>query len=421
MKEYYRFLSADLLSQFSSGVMLSAISWYAISWYKSNSLVSNLTNTNLLSGLLITVLIIPIIDKIKENKIIQISLLIKTLMILSSIICCTLFKDIKIGLFIIALANGISWNIYFPASKKFIQNISNIEELNKNNSLSETIMQIGLFSSGLISGILLKYTNIIKILYLILLLSFISTLLSITLKKHSNNKKNKNNINNKYSNYSNNYIYLLLIGIVLYIPFVGANEINTILPGNNYIYLLLIGIVLYIPFVGANEINTILPGYVTEILKGNSIIYGSIDMMYGIGAILSGVLVSYLYKKIKETNIVKYIFICSIIIGVILSINKSIIISYTLLFILGIIGPSIRIIINTLTMKTVNSKSIGKLMSIWNIISILLQILLIKALGNIMDSYGANKGFILYSITMIIGLIITLFIFRKDKYNNIKK
>ncbi|CAI2676470.1 hypothetical protein AKUH4B303J_PPKS00330 (plasmid) [Apilactobacillus kunkeei] len=391
MKEYYRFLSADLLSQFSSGVMLSAISWYAISWYKSNSLVSNLTNTNLLSGLLITVLIIPIIDKIKENKIIQISLLIKTLMILSSIICCTLFKDIKIGLFIIALANGISWNIYFPASKKFIQNISNIEELNKNNSLSETIMQIGLFSSGLISGILLKYTNIIKILYLILLLSFISTLLSITLKKHSNNKKNKNNINNKYSNYSNNYIYLLLIGIVLYIP-----------------------------FVGANEINTILPGYVTEILKGNSIIYGSIDMMYGIGAILSGVLVSYLYKKIKETNIVKYIFICSIIIGVILSINKSIIISYTLLFILGIIGPSIRIIINTLTMKTVNSKSIGKLMSIWNIISILLQILLIKALGNIMDSYGANKGFILYSITMIIGLIITLFIFRKDKYNNIK-
>ncbi|WP_353323162.1 MFS transporter [Apilactobacillus kunkeei] len=392
MKEYYRFLSADLLSQFSSGVMLSAISWYAISWYKSNSLVSNLTNTNLLSGLLITVLIIPIIDKIKENKIIQISLLIKTLMILSSIICCTLFKDIKIGLFIIALANGISWNIYFPASKKFIQNISNIEELNKNNSLSETIMQIGLFSSGLISGILLKYTNILKILYLILLLSFISTLLSITLKKHSNNKKNKNNINNKYSNYSNNYIYLLLIGIVLYIP-----------------------------FVGANEINTILPGYVTEILKGNSIIYGSIDMMYGIGAILSGVLVSYLYKKIKETNIVKYIFICSIIIGVILSINKSIIISYTLLFILGIIGPSIRIIINTLTMKTVNSKSIGKLMSIWNIISILLQILLIKALGNIMDSYGANKGFILYSITMIIGLIITLFIFRKDKYNNIKK
>ncbi|WP_353529613.1 MFS transporter [Apilactobacillus kunkeei] len=392
MKEYYRFLSADLLSQFSSGVMLSAISWYAISWYKSNSLVSNLTNTNLLSGLLITVLIIPIIDKIKENKIIQISLLIKTLMILSSIICCTLFKDIKIGLFIIALANGISWNIYFPASKKFIQNISNIEELNKNNSLSETIMQIGLFSSGLISGILLKYTNILKILYLILLLSFISTLLSITLKKHSNNKKNKNNINNKYSNYSNNYIYLLLIGIVLYIP-----------------------------FVGANEINTILPGYVTEILKGNSIIYGSIDMMYGIGAILSGVLVSYLYKRIKETNIVKYIFICSIIIGVILSINKSIIISYTLLFILGIIGPSIRIIINTLTMKTVNSKSIGKLMSIWNIISILLQILLIKALGNIMDSYGANKGFILYSITMIIGLIITLFIFRKDKYNNIKK
>lgn len=392
MKEYYRFLSADLLSQFSSGVMLSAISWYAISWYKSNDLVANLTNTNLLSGLLITVLIIPIIDKIKENKIIQISLLIKTLMILSSIICCTLFKDIRIGLFIIALANGISWNLYFPASKKFIQNISNIEELNKNNSLSETTMQIGLFSSGLISGILLKYTNILKLLYLILLLSFISTLLSITLKKHSNNEKNKNNINNKYSNYNNNYIYLLLIGIVLYIP-----------------------------FVGANEINTILPGYVTEILRGNSIIYGSIDMMYGIGAILSGVLVSYLYKKIKETNIVKYIFICSIIIGVILSINKSIIISYTLLFILGIIGPSIRIIINTLTMKTVNSKSIGKLMSIWNIISILLQILLIKSLGNIMDSYGANKGFILYSITMIIGLIITLFIFRKDKYNSIKK
>ncbi|MGQ2283350.1 MFS transporter [Apilactobacillus kunkeei] len=392
MKEYYRFLSADLLSQFSSGVMLSAISWYAISWYKSNDLVANLTNTNLLSGLLITVLIIPIIDKIKENKIIQISLLIKTLMILSSIICCTLFKDIKIGLFIIALANGISWNIYFPASKKFIQNISNIEELNKNNSLSETIMQIGLFSSGLISGILLKYTNILKLLYLILLLSFISTLLSITLKKHSNNKENKNNINNKYSNYNNSYIYLLLIGIVLYLP-----------------------------FVGANEINTILPGYVTEILKGNSIIYGSIDMMYGIGAILSGVLVSYVYKKIKETNIVKYIFICSIIIGVILSINKSIIISYALLFILGIIGPSIRIIINTVTMKTVNSKSIGKLMSIWNIISILLQILLIKSLGNIMDSYGANKGFILYSITMIIGLIITLFIFRKDEYNNIKK
>lgn len=382
MKEYYKFLGTDLLSQFSSGLLISSISWYSISKYSSNELVANLTNVNLISGLLITVLIIPLIDRYNSRSIIKFSQICKLLLILIGILFFVKLNS-KFSLYILALANGIGWNIYFPASKKLIQSLSNNKNIIKNNAFAETTMQIGLFSSGLISGILLKYFNILITFGLIFFLSFIAVLLAITLK-------GKDNYSSKDNTFKQKYKY-------------------------KFVYIFFIGIVLYIPFVGANEINTILPGYVNKVLNGSSITYGTIDMMYGVGATIAGFLVAYLARLFDRNTIVWSLFTISIFISLILTINHSPLIAYLLLFILGAVGPSIRILINSFIMTIFPKKSLGKLMSIWNLLSLIIQIFIIRFIGITMDAKGPKIGFLILSLTMLLGLIISFFVLKLNK------
>lgn len=380
MKEYTRFLIADLISQFSSGLLLSTISWVAISRFSSNSLVANLTNANLISGLLITILLVPLIDNLNYRKVIKSSLLVKLAIIVLGTVMYILLNNQILALYVLALANGIGWNMYFPSSKKLIQELSDKESMIKNNAFAETSMQIGLFSSGLASGIILNYFSVEFMLIFISILSFISVLVIYTLKNNIVHQTNTNKINHS---------------IISFIK-------------HNYLFVIFIGIILYIPFIGASEINTILPGYVKDVLNGNSIMYGSIDMMYGLGATLAGLFVSYCSKYFKNNTLLCGLFLFSIFIGIALRFTSLTSFIYIGILILGIIGPSIRIIINSTIMKKISTDFLGTLMSLWNIMNLLIQIFVIRLIGQIMDSNGPAVGFLIYALTMTLGLVIAL-------------
>ena len=163
-KNYRLFLVSDLISQFGAGMIMAALSWFIITNNGSNQLLATTTNINIMSGLIVSIFAGTIVDRYKNKNVIISTHFIRLLLIILPVILMNSFGYNSIFLFMIALSNGIGWNLYFPASKSFIQELAEDKELIKFNSWAEITMQIGLFSSGALAGSLYKFIGFQNIL-----------------------------------------------------------------------------------------------------------------------------------------------------------------------------------------------------------------------------------------------------------------
>ena len=183
------------------------------------------------------------------------------------------------------------------------------------------------------------------------------------------------------------------------------------------------GLILYIPFIGANIFNIALPGYVSNHLGESSAVFGLIDMFYGIGACIAGLLVITLTKKFSIYKLLQIMFLTGVVCGILFYINDKVVFSIILTLIIGFCGPSIRTIINTIVMEKVPNQILGRVISAWSILSSFIQIVVTFILGKVMDYYGSNWGFLFYSLIMAVALIICYFIkysleVQNEKSNN---
>ncbi|MEH6986072.1 MFS transporter, partial [Priestia megaterium] len=178
-----------------------------------------------------------------------------------------------------------------------------------------------------------------------------------------------------------------------------------------------LGLILFIPFIGANVINTILPGYASIELNTNAAVYGLIDMAYGIGACVVGFTIIGLSKRFSINMIVSIGFIIGILTGLVLFTNTSKFFAGVLFFICGLCGPGIRSLIYSLIMKVVPNEFLGRTMSLWNLLSLMIQVVATFAIGKIMDIISPAWGFLIYSFILIIGLVLFFSIARSlNKY-----
>jgi MFS family permease len=388
MKSFKLFIISDVLSQFSAGVILTALNWFVIQTYHSNELVALLANINVFSGLLISVIMIRLLAMYDAKTLIIMSLFIRILLIVVPLVIMAIFNYGKTPLLLLALSNGLGWNMYFPASKELINYLSSESNTLKLNSAAEVSMQVGLFSAGMLSGLMYKYVGFRSILIAGVILFFISLLLVSKIK----------------------YVHVNHIDKQEHV------DIKKIISKN--IWVIVLGITLYIPFIGANIVNTTLPGYIKVYLQGNSIWYGFSDTMYGVGACLAGIFVIGITKYYKENTLILGAFILAAITGLLIFSTKVLILVPLLIFILGMMGPSVRTIIYSKSMKILPGDVLGSILAVWNFISLILQMIFNFLIGKTMDTYGSQWGFMYYSLVLMIGTI--LFLSIRKKLSNIK-
>ena len=221
------------------------------------------------------------------------------------------------------MSNGIGWNLYFPASKDILNSFTVEENTLQLNSFAELSMQVGLFSAALVSGILYRYIGFENILLLGTSLFFVALVIFALVKYQESDK----------------------------VEAIEQQGVFAYLTGHKW--LLILGLVLYIPFIGANVINTTLPGYIQAHLSGNSISYGFIDTMYGVGACLAGGLLPVIAKSINKEHLIFPLFSIAVLLGVVLVLNHSLALTAGYIFLLGSVGPAIRTIIYTRTMEEI--------------------------------------------------------------------
>ncbi|KOP77433.1 MULTISPECIES: MFS transporter [Priestia] len=387
------FLSADLCSQFGAGMTIAVLSWYALDKSGSNQLVATIINANVISGILMSLFAGVIVDNFSKKFITILSYILRILFIAVPLLLLTVYGYNKYFLLLIALSNGLGWNLYYPASKGLLQEISTKEQLLKSNSGAEITMQVGLFSSGAIAGSLYNICGFKIILIMSIITFLVSAFLTSLLKTKKKKQVSRDNFKIKDS-YVEGMKYFQHHGAIFFL-----------------------GLILFIPFIGANVINTILPGYASIELNTNAAVYGLIDMAYGIGACVVGFTIIGLSKRFSINMIVSIGFIIGILTGLVLFTNTSKFFAGVLFFICGLCGPGIRSLIYSLIMKVVPNEFLGRTMSLWNLLSLMIQVVATFAIGKIMDIISPAWGFLIYSFILIIGLVLFFSIARSlNKY-----
>ncbi|KRL83811.1 MFS transporter [Ligilactobacillus apodemi] len=390
-KSFVLFIVSDFISQFSAGIVLAAMNWYIIDMYRSNTLIATFANINVVAGLLISIIAVVLLRKVNLKRVGMISYCFRIIFIVLPLLLFSVGVKNHMAIYLLALSNGIGWNLYFPASKDILNSFTLEKNVLEINSFAEISMQVGLFSSALVSGILYHYIGFINILIIGTLL-FIGSFFIFTLIKY--NEPIETDLEDKTKIIS----YLL-----------------------EQKWLILLGLVLYIPFIGANIINTSLPGYIQEHLAGNSISYGFTDTMYGIGACLAGILLPN-YCKIypKRSSYFAIVSHCCNFRSI-FSINRSLTLGASYIFLLGLVGPAIRTVIYTRAMEFVPSNLLGAVVSFWNFVNLIFQFGVNYSVGKIMDHVGAQWGFMVYVSLMILGALIFSSIKKPYKYVNNNK
>lgn len=390
-RNFRNFIISDFFVQFGSGMTLIAVSWYIKDITGSNYNVGLFFSINAACGIIMSFLSGLIIDRIdKRNLMIWINIF-RMLALMLSIFLIQINGFHLFYVLLIAMGNGFGWNIYLPVSKSIIPSITRKGNLMKTNSIAEIAMQVGLFSSGALAGILYKVIGFHTILYINSLCFVFAILFMCHVKLQKEDGDNSEQTISPVQQFFGGVMYLFR---------------------EKYIFLL--GLVMYVPFIGAICINVSLPGYVQDILQRDSTAYGIIDMFYGVGACFSGFLMILLSRKYKQRYLVYSCYAVAIVLALILTFNTSIIITSLIIALFGICGPGIRIVLNTEIMSVVPTSLLGRAMSVWNTLQLLLQLMLSNTIGVVMDKMGAQYGFSIYAIVMFAGLLLYLRAIRRN-------
>lgn len=387
------FLAQDALTQFGAGIMLAACSWDVLAQTGSNSAVAAVNVANTLSGLLISMLGGSIVDRFGPKVVSMWSHVLRFALTALPLLLQAVFGFHLVFAMMLMISNGIGWNVYYPASKSLIQRLTAAgrdEQATKANSFAEISMQVGLFSSGAVAGTLYWVVGYLPVIALSGATFVVGALLlhriSLPAKPQSDQTEGgKPNADGFWHTVLDGFRHLAL-----------------------HPALIAWCLVLYTPFIIGNLNRTLLPGYALGTLQSGSVLFGFIQSTWGVGACLAGITASRLRIHLSTQQLIMAGLVALCAFGVVLAVTRSIPLSFLATFIAGFADAIIRIVMYTWLMGVIKPDYFGRVISVMNAVSLLLQTILTQVSGTVMDRYGASSGFLL--VAMLSGAMILLFI-----------
>lgn len=270
--------------------------------------------------------------------------------------------------------------------KSLLQEITIKDNLLKGNSSAEIAMQGAFLAADAIGGVLYKVLGFNMIISINIITFIIATLFIRQVLVENSVRNRKTEVQSIQEHFMAGVQYL-----------------------SQNVPVFLLGMTMSIPFVAGSCFNVALPGYVSGFLHNDSVAYGFISMCYGIGGCIAGLVIMGLARRFSQKMLVRISFLTTIAGGLAMLVNHSIIGACIITVFFGICEPGIRILMYTVIMERIPSSHIGRSMSIWNTIGLLLQIVSTYLIGKSMDLLGAQCGFLFFAIVMSFGLMIYIY------------
>jgi Na+/melibiose symporter-like transporter len=166
------------------------------------------------------------------------------------------------------------------------------------------------------------------------------------------------------------------------------------------------------PFIGVMITNYLFPVYLSDVLKTSGSVYGIQGMVYGLGAIVAGITVPVISKKMGDEKTIIYAVITyTISISFILLANVPLYLS--LMFFIALGNSGARVARNSFLMDQVPNALIGRVDSLFRTFGLLLRIGLLALFTGMVSSGLIIYCFILLSILMIAASISVILSWKK--------
>ncbi|MCZ8521671.1 MULTISPECIES: MFS transporter [Paenibacillus] len=380
-RQFRHYFFSDIISGFGVGMSTIGANWYLMDRTGSLGAIGFMLTLNVLAGFAISPLVGTLTDRFNRKSIIQGANWIRAALILALALAFLLTGFHTVYLYLFTIINGIGWTVYMSASRSLVQELLTEKELINGNSLIEISLQVGMFLAGAASGILYKFFGFEVILLLNAAAFVISALFLSRVRYTPIAVENKGE--SFFANFKEGLRYL-----------------------KDRPPVFLLGVVSIIPVVAVMIFNVVLPGYVNGPVQGDSVVFGLSDMFYGIGGLLSGFAAAPLARKLSNQGAITLFFLLSAGILFAWAFSASVVLLYLGSVLLGLSNSSLRIIMNTRLMETVSKSFMGRAMSVWIAISLLLQCLSATGLGIVLDRVAPGVGFAGIGALMLAGLLL---------------
>ena len=380
---------ANAISGFAQGISMLAIPWkFALIGKSSqfNAIFFFVTFAAMFWGLYAGTLI----DRYSRKKVFIITNIIEGI-ILCLVSCYGMtVEEVPVwGIAIVFATTAFGFTIHFPNVYAFIQEIANPKDYTKITSALEVIGQLTSMIAGASAAILLdglesgSVLNILgytwtsqftiskwSIQHVFLfdgITYFISAFLLVFIK-YDTYKKIKVETSPLLERLNTGFVYL-----------------------KDNIHVFIFGFFSYAVFIVLLvEMFAVMPMYVKNHLNGKAIVLGGAEMLYAVGAVLSGLIVN---KLFKEVNVVDKIIVLTMVIALsflILGFTKSTSLFLLLSVFIGMANAGTRIYRMDYLFRNVGNEIIGRVNGIFNMTNVLARICFIGLFTLNYFSLGSN-------------------------------
>lgn len=260
---------------------LFAINWFLVSQTKTTSLLGEINSISTLILLVSNIIVGPIVDTYNRKKLLIFSDLVSFLVCL---ICSLLFRDYVEDKFILIITSSIlsiSMAINSPSAKAIVPYVISKENIERFNSIQNTLSSVIKVSTPIIGSIILAINNNFNFFIFINSLSFLISAILISTVTYSEVKDNKLNAT-FHEQFFSGLKYVAkkteILGILIFISLL------------NFV---MISYDLAIPYV------------INVLLKESDKIYSLVISVEAIGGIIGGLFLTYRSKKNSEDSFVQ--------------------------------------------------------------------------------------------------------------------
>ena len=387
------FFFGNIISLVGFGFNIISISWLVLQETGSEFALGKIMATATTPGLIMALFSGIIIDKLNRKWLLIILDIFRTIVILIFLITIS-FKGFKLFyIYPLVIFMGLGNSLFWPTAQAFVQEISLEKEYFAANALLSASYQVGSILGAGIGGVIVHVYNPVLALWINALAYIISAIfIGLAPFRSSIVSPKERGI---ISALSKGFSFLNERKDVLFLGF------TTILSD--------------VAIWGSLSVLTI--SISKDIFNKGTWGYGLMDGFYGVGALISTILVKQLITKMgREWSLL----ICYLIAGIMCLISPivaSIYLASTAYFFMGLNNNSARIIVRTIFMENIPNEIMGRVQTILGVYSRLMVLLSSLYAGWLVENQSIFIGMVFsffhYAIAFI-GILTLRFIFRNN-------
>ena len=379
---------ANIASSIGSGITMIAIPWLLVSSNNGNEIFGYVTIAMTILSFLITPYIGSLIDKISRKELLIFSKVISLLFLLFFSIIG--FIGISYGVWhyiIIYMIGNLYYTIFYPTMFALNQEIFNKEQYKALNGTMEVQGQLSSMIAGAVASILLLKWDLQFILLLDVLTYALAIYFYLKLPYARNTVRKTRNL-----------------------PAIKPFEGLSYMLKHPSIFMFLCASLM--PYIGVMITNYLFPVYLSDVLKTDGSIYGIQGMIYGLGAIFTGIFVPMVAKKLGDEKTIVYgVLIYTLAISLVIYTNIPGYLS--LMFFIAIGNSGSRVARNSFLMDNIPNEIMGRVDSLFRAIGLLMRIVLLALFTGLVSTDQIILCFTVLSSLLLLASVFVIFTWKK--------